>query len=461
MSTLYKPELLYMDGAFHRNCGLLVGDDGVIRSVGSLPTASPDQQVELPGKALLPGAVNVHSHSFQRLIRGKAESRKTSGKDFWSWRSTMYHAAAALSPQDVYDVARMTFLEMALTGITTVGEFHYLHNAPDGRPYDDPNLLSKQVIAAAQSVGIRIVLLRTAYFRSGYQLPKDPGQIRFFETLDSYLANTQQLIDTYPSQSARIRIGVAPHSVRAVPIHEFLEITTWARAKKLPIHTHLSEQIAENQDCVREYGLTPATLLSREHIPGTDFTAVHSIHITTEEIDLLARTGSIICSCPTTERNLGDGIMPADNAMRSGIRFALGSDSQTQIDPWEDARELDYHLRLQNQQRALLDDIHGQALARRLFDCATVNGAHSLSVPAGNLKTGNSADFFTVDLKDVSLAGHSASSLLPLIVFTLNRTAIRDVVAGGKMIIDNGDHPSQNEIVDRYNNLYLRVWNEE
>jgi formimidoylglutamate deiminase len=153
--------------------------------------------------------------------------------------------------------------------------------------------------------------------------------------------------------------------------------------------------------------------------------------------------------------------MPADNAMRSGIRFALGSDSQTQIDPWEDARELDYHLRLQNQQRALLDDIHGQALARRLFDCATVNGAHSLSVPAGNLKTGNSADFFTVDLKDVSLAGHSASSLLPLIVFTLNRTAIRDVVAGGKMIIDNGDHPSQNEIVDRYNNLYLRVWNEE
>lgn len=461
MSKLYKPELLYLDGSFHRDYSLLVGNDGFIQSVGSNLSASTEQTVYLPGKALLPGAVNVHSHSFQRLLRGKAESRRTGGKDFWSWRRTMYHAAASLSPEDLYDVARMTFLEMALAGITTVGEFHYLHNAPDGRPYDNPNLLSQQVIAAAQSVGIRIVLLRTAYFRSGYQLPKNSGQIRFFETLDPYLSNTQQLINDYSAQSTQVRIGVAPHSIRAVPISAFREITTWARARMLPIHTHLSEQIAENQDCVREYGLTPATLLFREQIPGADFTAVHSIHITPEEIDLLAKTESTICSCPTTERNLGDGIVPADHAMRSRIRFTLGSDSQAQIDPWEDARELDYHLRLQYQQRAPLDDIQGQALAKRLFDCATINGAYSLSIPAGDLKAGKSADFFTVDLNDASLAGHSASSLLPIIIFTLSRSAIRDVVAGGKMIIHNGDHFLEKEIVERYKSLYLRVWNEK
>lgn len=461
MTTLYRPELLYVDGAFQPGYGLMVGDDGFIQEVGKDLTAPPDHIVELANKAMIPGAVNVHSHSFQRLIRGKSESRRVSGKDFWSWRGTMYHAAASLSPDDIYDVARMAFLEMALAGVTTVGEFHYLHNAPDGRPYDDPALLGRQVIEAAKSVGIRIVLLRAAYFRSGYEQPKDPGQIRFFETLDPYLDNMQRLLDRYSSKSAQVHIGVAPHSIRAVPIHEFRKIVEWARARKLPIHTHLSEQTAENEACLREYGLTPASLLSRDRIPGADFTAVHAIHISPEEIDLLARAGSTICSCPTTERNLGDGIVPADAAMQSGIRFAFGSDSQAQIDPWEDARELEYHLRLQHQQRAVLDDMGGQGLAQRLFDCVTVNGARSLGIPAGELKAGCYADFFTMDLNDVPLAGHSTTSLLPLLVFALSRKAICDVITGGRMIVRNGRHSLQEEIVSQYKTIYRRTWGEE
>ncbi len=461
MSSLYKPELLYLDGAFHHGYGLLVGDDGLIQAVGNNLSAPTGQTIDLPRKALLPAAVNAHSHSFQRLIRGKSESRRTSGNDFWSWRGTMYHAAASLTPNNIYDVARMTFLEMSLAGITTVGEFHYLHNAPNGRPYEDPILLSRQVIRAAQSVGLRIVLLRTAYFRSGYQLPKDPGQIRFFETLDQYFTNTQHLLNAYASQPAQVRVGVAPHSIRAVPINEFREIAEWARTRNLPIHSHLSEQTAENNACLYEYGLTPVTLLARENIPGPDFTAVHAIHITPDEIDLLAGARSTICSCPTTERNLGDGIAPADLAMQRGIRFALGSDSQAQIDPWEDARELDYHLRLQHRQRAMLDDIRQQTLAHRLFRCATVNGARSLAVPTGDLKTGNYADFFTVDLNDVSLAGHSNSSLLPLVVFALGRTAICDVIVGGQTIVRDHRHPLQEEILDRYKDAYQRVWSEE
>src|SRR5580698_8688502 len=203
MTTLYRPELLFANGAFLSNAGLLVGDNGQVLAIAAPDTPS-DTVVDLPGRALLPGFVNVHSHAFQRLIRGKSESRAVSGKDFWSWRGTMYHAAARLDPQQVYDVARMAFLEMLLAGTTTVGEFHYLHNAPNGEPYDDPNLLAKQVIAAAQSVGIRIVLLRTAYVRSGFELLPDPGQILFFESSDAFIQNMSALISAYPTDASEI-----------------------------------------------------------------------------------------------------------------------------------------------------------------------------------------------------------------------------------------------------------------
>ncbi|HEV2462353.1 MAG TPA: amidohydrolase family protein, partial [Acidobacteriaceae bacterium] len=217
MNVLYRPEVLYVDGKFVANAGVLVSESGAVVAVSGTVDAASTQVVEMPGKALLPGFVNAHSHSFQRLIRGKSESRATSGSDFWSWRGTMYHAASRLDPEDVYDVARMAFLEMVLAGTTTVGEFHYLHNAPDGKPYDDANLLAKQVIAAAQSVGLRIVLLRTAYLRSGFELPRDPGQIRFFEGTAAFLGNTEALWREY-SDSPLVSVGIAPHSVRAVPL---------------------------------------------------------------------------------------------------------------------------------------------------------------------------------------------------------------------------------------------------
>jgi formimidoylglutamate deiminase len=450
VNTLYRPQLLYSGSGFTSGSDLLVSPQGNVLAAG---TGLSAQTVDLPGKAVLPGFVNTHSHSFQRLIRGKSESRVTSGRDFWSWRGTMYHASAQLDPQDVYDVARMAFLEMLLGGTTTVGEFHYLHNAPGGRPYDDPNLLGKQVIAAAQSVGIRIVLLRSAYLRSGFELPPDPGQIRFYETVSQFLENMAALAD-----STEVRIGVAPHSLRAVPLHELKQIAAWTRQRKLPMHMHVAEQIAENEACLREYGLPPAALLGREGLLGSDFTAVHAIHITAEEMGLLARSGTTVCSCPTTERNLGDGVIVADQVMGQGIRIALGSDSQAQIDPLEDARQLEYHLRLDRQQRAILDQIGGQNLASRLFDCATVNGARALGLPTGELTGGALADFFTVDLDDVSIAGHSGEDLLPLAVFSLNRSAVRDVMVNGRWVVRDGRHPLQEEIVSRFKQLHHKLW---
>lgn len=458
MSTFYSPDLLFLDGSFVSGKGLLVDPLGRIERITSRQDAGDATIVDLPRRALLPGFVNAHSHSFQRLIRAKSESRAVSGKDFWSWRGTMYHAAAQLTPQQVYDVARMAFLEMLLAGTTTVGEFHYLHTDPTGRPYDDPNLLSKQVIAAAQSVGIRLVLLRTAYLRSGHGLPPDPGQTRFFESTRDFLHNMQALIAEYPDTHSTLSFGVAPHSIRAVPLPNLQEISAWASSQHLPLHMHVAEQVAENDACLREYGCTPVQLLSRNHILNDRFTAVHCIHVQPEEIAQLARTGSTICSCPTTERNLGDGIFAADRAMAAGIRIALGSDSQAQIDPLEDARQLEYHLRLRDQKRTILDLIEAKPISERLFACATQNGAHALSIPTGQFREGAAADGFTIDLDDLSIAGHTPQDLLPILVFSLSRSAIRDVVVNGALIIREQRHPRNAEIVARYQELHRRVW---
>ena len=456
MAKSFRPSLLFRNGAFVSGESLLVDDAGRIAAA-----VEEAEQIDLTDKALLPGFVNAHSHSFQRLIRGRAESRATSGKDFWSWRNTMYQAATRLSPEDVYDVARMCFLEMLRAGITTVGEFHYLHNAPDGTPYDDPNLLAHQVIAAARSVGLRIVLLRSAYLRSGYQLPPDPGQRRFIEQADAFLSNIANLRKEYATNSADVSFGVAPHSVRAVPLEELREIVSWGRSNSLPVHMHVAEQIAENTACHHEYGYTPVELFAREGLLGKDFVAVHAIHLNSYEISAFADSRAVVCSCPTTERNLGDGIVPVDVLMKLGVRHALGSDSQAQIDPLEDARQLDYHLRLTHQQRAVLDQIDGRPIASRLFDCATLDGAQALNVESGSLGLGEYADMISVDLNDLSIAGHTPDTLLPLVVFGANRTAIRDVVINGKIILRDGRHPLEEEIVSKYRELYHRVWGQE
>jgi formimidoylglutamate deiminase len=456
MSKSFRPSLLYENGSFSYSRNIFVEDSG--RIAKQEDASAP---VDLTGKALLPGLVNAHSHSFQRLIRGRAESRLVSGKDFWSWRNAMYQAAVRLSPQDIYDVARMCFLEMVHAGITTVGEFHYLHNAPDGTPYDDPNLLAQHVIAAAQSVGLRIVLLRSAYLRSGFELPPDPGQRRFCESSPAFLSNFTQLRKSYPSDSSTVQFGIAPHSIRAVPLEDLREIVSWARTNDLPVHMHVAEQTRENLECRQEYGLAPVELLAREGLLHERFVAVHAIHLNSHEISALAESKSIVCSCPTTERNLGDGIVPVDALIKLGVRHALGSDSQAQIDPLEDARELDYHLRLAHEQRAVLDQIDGKPIARRLLECASVHGAQALGVPTGSLQPGEYADMITVGLDDISIAGHAPETLLPLLIFGANRTAIRDVIVNGKFILRDGKHPLEEEIVHNYQELYRRVWGKD
>ncbi len=459
MMTLFQPDFLFTGGRFHARAGLLIDSAGTLVQIvypGKPVLAGEVDCVELPGKALLPGFVNAHSHTFQRLIRGKTESQRSGGHNFWSWRGAMYHAAASLSPEQMYVVARMAFLEMVLAGTTTVGEFHYVHRTPEGNAYPDPNLMAHRIIAAAESVGIRIALLRAGYQRAGYGLPPDPGQVRFLEPTKEFLENISGLHKQY--NSAHAWVGVAPHSIRAVPVAEIEPMAAWAREHDLPLHMHVSEQPAEVLACEHEYGTTPVRLLERHGVLGDGFTAVHAIHIDPAEMELLAIHRSTICACPTTERNLGDGIFPARDVMEHGVPIAFGSDSQTQIDPLEDARELEYHLRLQRQQRSLLDNIDGHELSAHLFRCATANGATSLGCEAGELEAGKLADFFTVDLNDVSIAGSTPDDMLATIVFGMQRSAIADVVVGGKFVVRDHRHSQQQEILDQYQEVARRVW---
>ncbi|WP_158819407.1 formimidoylglutamate deiminase [Granulicella sp. S156] len=457
MPTLYLPDLLYTEGTFRPGLGLLVGDDGSILRIGADLATDNLMAVKMPGKAILPGLVNGHSHSFQRLIRGVAEHCGPNGDDFWAWRNTMYRAASQLEPDDVFDVARMTFLEMALSGITAVGEFHYVHRRQDGTPYDDPNLLAKRIIDAANSVGLRVCLLRVAYARAGYELPPNPGQQRFYESCEEYLESVDRLADDLRDESSTVSMGVAPHSIRAVTLESLKRISAWAEERNLPVHMHIAEQVAEIAACEREYGLSPIRLLAQNGLLSDRLTLVHAIHTSPDEVEALAKANVTICSCPTTERNLGDGIIDAEKAIEQGILFSFGSDSQATINLLEDARELDYHLRLKRQRRVLLDGIDGEDMAARLFRYATAGGAGSLRMETGLLEPGRPADFFSVDLQDVSIAGVAPEELLSMIVFSLERTAVRDVVMNGRAVVTEGRHALADEIVSRYREVAVRT----
>jgi formimidoylglutamate deiminase len=466
-TTAWQPDLIYTGGRFERGLALVCDGTGRIVRLAS-ETEGLDKIVRLKDRAMLPGLVNAHSHAFQRVIRGRTERRTNYPSDsFWTWREMMYSAVTRLTPEEIYDASRMAFLEMALSGITAVGEFHYIHRTPEGTPYDDPNLMAKAVISASRSVGLRIALLRVAYARSGYQAELNKNQARFIEAeAETYLRNVEQLKAELDGTGAGVAwVGVAAHSVRAVPLDYLREVIRYGDEQRLPVHMHVAEQPAEVQACVEEHGRTPVALLADEGLLSQRFTGVHGIHITPEEIGALSRARATICACPTTERNLGDGIVPADALMAAGVALALGTDSHTQIDLLEDARELEYHLRLQRLERVVLSGEktdhsipEASALAARLFDCATRRGAWSIGARGDGLEPGQPADFFTVDLHDPSIAGASTDDLLSNIVFSLARTAVREVFVGGKAVVEQGQHRAQQEIIENFSALQQKLW---
>ncbi|MBZ4415279.1 formimidoylglutamate deiminase [Myxococcus sp. RHSTA-1-4] len=444
--TVYQPDFLYVKGRLHEGHSLGVSAEGVVLQQGSIPAGA--RIVRLPGRALLPGLVNGHSHAFQRLIRGRTEyvAAGREADDFWSWREAMYRAAEALGPDDVYAASRQAFLEMALAGITTVGEFHYLHHQPDGTPYADRNTLAHAVIRAARDVGLRICLLRVGYARAGFQVPENPRQRRFIDRdVDAFVASAESLAREVRGDAA-VSVGLAPHSVRAVP-REWLAALAGSPARSMPVHMHVAEQPKEIEACLAEHGLRPVALLADLGLLGPGFTAVHGVHLSDAEVSLLGGAKATVCACPSTERNLGDGIVPADALVRAGARISLGSDSQATVDLLDEARQLEGHLRLARLRRAVLDPGRGDmsGLAGRLLEMATVEGARSLGLSTGGLEPGAPADFFTVDLNHPSLVGASPESLLAAIVLGSEKGAVREVAVAGRVVVRDGRHPLAEE----------------
>ena len=441
--TGWLADLIFTGAQFEADAALMVDEHGRIAKVSRDEKDLKSAQ-RLKGRAILPGLVNVHSHTFQRVIRGRTEHKTSARADtFWTWREAMYAAANKMTPEEIYRAARMAFLEMLLSGITAVGEFHYVHQDLE---------VGRAVLRAGAELGIRVTLLRTAYVRAGWKKDPDPGQARFLTpSVEKFLEDT----DGFIADGAQV--GVAPHSVRAVPLDYLKAVAEYANRRSLPVHMHVSEQPAEVDACLGEYGLRPIELLHENGILDERFTGVHAIHITDREAEMLAR--SSVCACPTSERNLADGAVPADRLYRSGTRLCFGSDSNIQIDLLEDARELEYHLRMNKLERAVLaPDGSRDGLARRLFESATESGARSLMGPGGSLEAGRAADFFTIDLNDCSVAGANRESLLANVVFSLERTAVKDVCVGGKMVVEEGTHRLQEEIVKEFGEVQRSLW---
>ena len=317
-------------------------------------------------RASIPAMVNAHSHAFQRGLRGRVERLAPGSEDdFWTWRTEMFDLAASLDPDSMREVAGQAFAEMRGAGYCVVGEFHYVHHQPDGTPYEDPNELAQAVALAARDAGLQIVMLPAAYHRNGWDgadVPPQPGQRRFCDPdVSTFLARVDALRD-WAGGLDGVSVGVAAHSVRAVPAAWLEAIAEYSEAHRLVRHVHAHEQRRELEQCQAEHGCSPIELLERTGFLGPRTSVIHGIHVSTRDVELLAASATTIVSCPTTEGNLGDGYLPAMTYRQAGVPIAIGSDSQTRIDPFEEARELETLSRRERQLRSGLLAASGGAL---------------------------------------------------------------------------------------------------
>jgi formimidoylglutamate deiminase len=317
-------------------------------------------------RARVPAMLNAHSHAFQLDLRGAGE-RLSPGDDFWSWRTEMYRLASGHTPDSMREVGRRAYAQMAAAGYGAVGEFHYVHHQPDGKPYAEPNAMAIALAEAARAQGLEIVLLPAAYNRGGPGMPPTEGQRRFCDPdVETFLARVDEL-RSWAAGRPGLRVGVAVHSVRAVPASWIEAVGQYAERHDLVRHIHACEQRRELAECFEEHGCSPIELLERCGFLGPRTSVIHAVHVTDRDIELIAESGTIVVACPTTEGNLGDGYQPAQRYRDAGVRYAIGSDSQVRIDPFEEARELETGARREGRTRHALLGADGD-LWRALAD---------------------------------------------------------------------------------------------
>jgi formiminoglutamate deiminase len=371
---------------------------------------------------VLPGFADTHGHAFHRALRGRTSG---GGGSFWTWRAKMYELAARLNPDNYRTLARAVFAELALTGVTTIGEFHYLHHPAAGR-YADANDMGHVLVEAAALAGVRITLLDTCFLTGGLgpsgHLPLDPVQRRFADVdFDEWAARVAELRD-----GPGVRIGVAAHSVRSVPREAIAAVA--ASAGDRPLHVHLSEQPAENEQCQLAYGCSPTQLLAAEGFLGTRTTAVHATHLSTSDIAMLGSSGTTISMCPTTERDLADGLGHARALRDAGSAITLGTDQHVLADLFEEARALEMHERLASGER-------GRFEPTELVEAMTSAGHAALGWPdAGRIAVGARADLVAVRLDSVRMAGTGGSLL------AASAADVHTVIVDGRVIVSEGRH---------------------
>ncbi len=445
-SRLFAERALLPEG-WAQGVAFEIGADGCFSEVTA--NAAPEGCSRAAGP-VLPGMPNLHSHAFQRAMAGLAERRGPGEDSFWTWREVMYRFVQALTPEQVNAIAAQLYVEMLKSGYTAVGEFHYLHHAPDGAPYGDLAEMSQQVIAAADLAGIGITLLPVLYGFGGFGgKAVGSGQRRFLNDPDRYLRLVESLVERRRRRTdaaGQLQIGVAPHSLRAVTPKSLAAVLQGIEAfhPGAPLHIHIAEQMKDVEDCLAWSGRRPVEWLFEHHTVDRRWCMVHATHISDEEIRRLAGSGAVAGLCPTTEANLGDGIFPAPAYFDAGGAFGIGSDSHISVSPIEELRWLEYGQRLLHRRRNLLAEGPSRpSVGARLYGMALAGGAQALGRPIGRLAAGCRADLVVLDPDSPALAGRSDDVLLDALVFAGNVNPVRDVMVGGRWVVEAGRHAQE------------------
>ena len=422
-----------------------IDDDGRIAGVGAGDAG------ERIGGIALPGMPNLHSHAFQRAMAGLTERAGPGGDSFWTWREVMYGFVDRLGPDAAGAIAAQLYCEMLKAGYTAVAEFHYLHHAPDGRPYDDLAEMAERVTAAARRTGIALTLLPVLYDAGGFGgAPVGGAQRRFANDADRLLRIVETMRHRHGAEPG-FRVGLAPHSLRAVRPESLAEALTGLDSMdgRAPVHIHIAEQTREVEDCIAWSGRRPVEWLLDAHGVGPRWCLVHATHMTDGETRTLAGTGAVAGLCPTTEANLGDGLFPLEGWLGAGGCLGIGSDSHVSVSPVEELRWLEYGQRLTSRRRNVAAPPEGSTGAR-LHAAALDGGARATAREAGAIEAGKEADIVTLDAAHPLLAGKTGDAILDAWVFAGNANLVRHVMVGGRWVVRDGRHPEEEAIAQGF-----------
>ena len=422
--------------------------DGIRFDVGTHGDIARESHGGTTQQRVLPGIANLHSHAFQRAMAGMAERQTDPRDSFWTWRDTMYRFAARFTPESLYAVAAQLYAEMLAAGYTTVCEFHYLHHAPDGRPYADPAAMSQALVQAAHDTGIRLTLLPVLYMTGGFDgRPLGERQKRFGHDVESYL----RLLDGLRAERSgdMVRIGCALHSLRAVPEAAMREVLAALPADSR-VHIHIAEQTGEVDECVAIRGARPVQWLLDNTEVDARWTLVHATHLDDAELKGIAASGATVAICPTTEANLGDGLFPLRNYLDAGGRWGIGSDSQVSVSPVEELRWLEYGQRLASHRRNIGVTDHSPSVGDTLLGAVESSAAASTGHAIGSLAEGEFADALVLDVAAPQFAGATDADATDRWVFAGNQNLVRETWVNGRCVVENGRHFHADAIATHY-----------